>query len=463
MDSFNRQIIKDINEDKNLFKEMLSRIDTLVALLKLDGTIHFINSAFEKITGVKIKEKECQNISEFFDNKSLQLVIEGLKYVANYKIPYVIEKQVICKEDDQELILKIIMNYIEFKENGFIMLTANDLTHEAQLAKVKDIVIRLNNMLSKYRSLDDYFDDILKSLVEVIPYVELGSILLLDENDYMTMRANVGYDIDMAKNFKLKFEESFFYRCCGENTTRPIIINNLASYSMEGVTSVLDNIHRIEVASSLSSPIIIDGKLRGLLNLDSSRDNIFNNQDLEIMQFLIEQISLVLTSHQLLNQTIYLSKFDQLTGLYNRWYLNDLENIIIPHSLRYKEEFYYVMMDINNLKIINDIYGHIYGDVYIKEFALLLKKYSRETDILIRIGGDEFVGVYFQIDKDSLIGKMKIINEDLKARMEEMGIIEKCGFAYGFVKFPEESKVFDEFIKIADQRMYMKKKDMKEH
>lgn len=463
MDSFNRQIIKDTNEDKNLFKKMLSRIDTLVVLIELDGTIHFVNSAFEKIMDIKIKEKNCQNISEFFENRSLQPVIQGLKYVANYKVPYIIEKQVICKEDEQELILKISMNYIEFNENEFIMITANDLTREAQLAKVKDIVIRLNNMLSKYRSLDDYFDDILKSLVGVIPYAELGSILLLDEDDCMTMRANVGYDIDMAKNFKLKFEESFFYRCCGENTTRPIIINNLASYSMEGVTSILDNIHRIEVASSLSSPIIIDGKLRGLLNLDSSKDNIFNNEDLEIMQFLTEQISLVLTSHQLLNQTIYLSKFDQLTGLYNRWYLNELESTIIPYSLRHKEEFYYVMMDINNLKIINDIYGHISGDVYIKEFALLLKKHSRETDILIRIGGDEFVGIYFEIDKDSLISKMKIINENLKDRMKDMGIISKCGFAYGLVKFPEESKVFDELIKIADQRMYIKKKEMKEH
>lgn len=463
MDSFNREIIKGTSEDKNLFKEMLSRIDTLVILLELDGTIHFVNPAFQKVMGITVKEKNCLNISEFLENESLQSVSQGIKYVAKYKSPYIIERQIICKKYNQELILKISMDYIEFNENEFIMLTANDLTREAQLTKVKDIVIRLNNMLSKYRSLDDYFDDILKSLVEVIPYAELGSILLLDENDCLTMRANVGYDIDMAKNFKLKFEESFFHRCCDENTTRPIIINNLKSYSMEGFGKILDNICEIEVASSLSSPIIIDGKLRGLLNLDSSIDNIFNSEDLEIMQFLTEQISLVLTSHQLLNQTIYLSKFDQLTGLYNRWYLNELESTIIPYSLRNKEEFYYVMMDVNNLKIVNDIYGHISGDDYIKEFASLLKKHSREKDILIRIGGDEFVGVYFQIDKDSVISKMKIINQELRTRMKDMGITGEYGFAYGWVKFPEESRVFDEFIKIADKRMYIKKKEMKEH
>lgn len=450
------------DESKKLLNGILSRIDTLVMLIKLDGTISFMNMAFEKITGIAIKEESCISISEFFKNESLQPLIQGFEYVLKYKRPYVLENHLIYKNNNQELTLKISMDYINLGENGFIMLAADDLTREVQLAKVKDIVIRLNNMLSKHHSLNDYFDDILRSLVEVIPYAELGSILLVDENNCITMRSNVGYNKDMAKNFKLKFEESFFHRCCGENNTRPVIINDLASYSMDGVTSVLDNIYRIEVASSISSPIIIDGKLRGLLNLDSSRNHIFNNEDLEIMQFLTEQISLVLTSHQLLKQTTYLSRFDQLTGLYNRWYLNELESTTVPHSLRYKEHFYYVMMDVNNLKMINDIYGHISGDNYLKEFALLLKKHSRNTDILIRIGGDEFVGIYFEIEKDLLIRKMENINKELKTRMKEIGIIGEYGFAYGLVGFPEESKGFDEFIKIADQRMYTKKKEMKE-
>lgn len=454
MDSFKCQ-------EKKLLDGILSLIDTMVIVLNLDGTIHLVNEAFKKIIGIKVNENNCTSILEFFKNESLQSSIQGFEYVAKHKTTYVIENQLIHTKNSQELIVKISMHYIDIDGSNFIILIVNDITREVQLAKVKDIVIRLNNMISKYYSLDDYFDDILKSLVEVIPYAELGSILLIDENNYMTMRANVGYDIDMAKKFRLQFEDSFFYRYSGENKTRPIIINDIGTYNMEWVTTILDNTHEIEVASSLSTPIIIDGKLRGLLNLDSSKNNIFNNQDLEIMQFLTEQISLVLTSHQLLNQTIYLSRFDQLTGLYNRWYLNGIENNIIPHSLRNNEHFYYVMMDINNLKTINDMYGHSAGDEYLKEFSLLLKKYSRESDILIRIGGDEFVGVFFAIDKDSLVNKMQNINKDIKARMKEKGISSQCGFAYGFVRFPEESQMLDEIIKIADKRMYVKKKEMK--
>ena len=464
--SYHKKIVQskhEVDEEKKLLCGMISLIDTVVIVLKLDGTIHFINTAFEKITGITIIETKGKSILEFFKKESLQSAIQGFEYVSKHKTTYVIENQLVYTKNDEELIMKISMNYTDIGENSFIILTANDLTREVQLAKVKDIVIRLNNMISKYYSLDDYFDDILKSLVGVIPYAEMGSILLLDENNYMTMRANVGYNIDTANKFRLPFEESFFLRCCGENKTDPIIINDIAAYPMETVTGIPDNTFGSQVASSLSSPIIIDGKLRGLLNLDSSKNHIFNNQDLEIMQFLIDQISLVLTSHQLLNQTIYLSKFDQLTGLYNRWYLNELESNIIPHSLRHKEHFYYVMMDVNNLKMVNDIYGHISGDAYLKEFSLLLKKHSREKDILIRIGGDEFVGIFFEIDKDLLISKMKIINEELKTRMNDMEVTGQYGFAYGLVGFPKESQILDDFIKIADDRMYVKKREMKEH
>lgn len=449
-------------DDMNLYSKVLSIIDTLILVLNLDGTIYYVNEAFEKVIGIDIRSSKYKNVLECFRENSMQSVIDGFLDAVNDKKTHVIDDFKVYTRCGQELMLKITINYTEIGENSFVILTADNLTREAQLAKVKDIVIRLNNMLSKYYSLDDYFDDILKSLVEVIPYVDLGSILLVDDNNILTMRANVGYNAEMAKDFYLRYEESFFYRCCGENIKSPIIINDLIMYSTEGIADILDNNKEIEVASSLSSPIIIDGKFKGLLNLDSSKNNIFTDEDLEIMKFLMEQISIILTSHQLLNQTIYLSKYDQLTGLYNRWYLNELEKNIIPHSIRYKENFYYVMMDINNLKMVNDKYGHVLGDAYIKEFSFCIKKYSRKTDILIRIGGDEFIGIFYKISKELLIKKLGLVNKELETRMKHMGISESCGFSYGLVSFPEESKKLDELIKIADIRMYEKKKEMKE-
>jgi len=57
---------------------------------------------------------------------------------------------------------------------------------------------------------------------------------------------------------------------------------------------------------------------------------------------------------------------------------------------------------------------------------------------------------------------MKIINEELKTRMKGMEVTGEYGFAYGLVGFPEESQILDDLIKIADERMYIKKREMKE-
>jgi diguanylate cyclase (GGDEF)-like protein len=448
-------------EGKALLDEMLSRIDTMVVLVNTDRTIKYINEAFIKITGIKIEEKDYQHITDLFSDSELKPVIKGFNYVSVFKKPYLIEKYVVYKKGSYEMSLKISMDYISLNDNSYIILAANDHTREVQLSKVKDTVIRLNNMLSQYQSLDDYFGDILRRLVGVIPYVQLGSVLLKGEDGYMTMKANVGYDKKRSEEFKLSMEESFFYRKCGSDYGKPVIINDLNNYSMEGVADIPDNIYGIRVASSLSCPIIIDGKFTGLLNLDSSDNNVFNHEDLEIMEFLTEQISLVLTSHKLLDQTIYLSKFDQLTGLYNRWYLNEFESVTIPHCVRYNESFCFVMMDINNLKMVNDFYGHSMGDAYIIEFAKLLRMNSRETDILIRIGGDEFVGVFFDIDRALLNNKIEDINEKLMENMKVLGVECSCNAAFGMAAFPEESQIMDELMRLSDLRMYTKKVEMK--
>jgi GGDEF domain-containing protein len=187
---------------------------------------------------------------------------------------------------------------------------------------------------------------------------------------------------------------------------------------MEGYTDILENERRIQVASSLSSPIIIEGKFCGLLNLDSSKNNIFGDEDLEIMQFLADQISHVLSFQQLLNKTIYLSRYDQLTGLLNRWYLKEFETVILPHAVRFEETFIFVMMDINHLKRINDSLGHAVGDYYLCEFSRIAKEHARETDLSIRIGGDEFVSIYFEIAPEQLV--MKLADQRMYEKKLEM-------------------------------------------
>ena len=87
----------------------------------------------------------------------------------------------------------------------------------------------------------------------------------------------------------------------------------------------------------------------------------------------------------------HLALRDSHTGLYNHHYFVDAIEAEIGRAKRHSEELSVIMMDIDYFKSINDVYGHQFGDVILKQFAKLLKKEVRSYDMVIRFGGEEFI------------------------------------------------------------------------
>lgn len=143
---------------------------------------------------------------------------------------------------------------------------------------------------------------------------------------------------------------------------------------------------------------------------------------------------------------------DTLTGAYNRHYLRLKENAVIE-----KKPFVVIMMcDIDNLKAVNDIFGHTAGDQYIKACVDALFSSVRKPDLIFRIGGDEFLVVL----KDSSEGEMvkslrKRIRKNLKLP-NFPGI--RCGFSIGTAAGTISSEQdFAELMNQADANMYREK------
>jgi diguanylate cyclase (GGDEF)-like protein/PAS domain S-box-containing protein len=94
---------------------------------------------------------------------------------------------------------------------------------------------------------------------------------------------------------------------------------------------------------------------------------------------------------------------DKLTKLYNRHRIDEALDIEITKSERYGTHFGVLILDIDNFKMVNDNYGHYAGDVVLKEFADILSRYVRESDTLGRWGGEEFVIIVPDSNKDSIL------------------------------------------------------------
>jgi len=148
---------------------------------------------------------------------------------------------------------------------------------------------------------------------------------------------------------------------------------------------------------------------------------------------------------------------DPLTQLYNRAYLEDIANKLLNEAKREEEKIALIFIDLNNFKIVNDIYGHEKGDEVLKEVANELKKSFRNYDIIVRYGGDEFI-VLLKIPKEkfNLEKILNSIDERIKNKLNKYNISLSFGIAT-----TQESFDLEKLIELADERMYKDKRRKK--
>ena len=149
------------------------------------------------------------------------------------------------------------------------------------------------------------------------------------------------------------------------------------------------------------------------------------------------------------------SLIDPLTGLYNRRYFDEIIDKEMERARRYEHPVAFCMMDMNDFKQVNDRYSHMVGDEVLKEIAGLLQENIRESDVLIRYGGDEFLLVLPETNGES-VKVVRRINEKLNQWNEETDIIDfPLGIAVGHSHWlPGQGRDIDSVLEEADEKMY---------
>jgi len=148
---------------------------------------------------------------------------------------------------------------------------------------------------------------------------------------------------------------------------------------------------------------------------------------------------------------------DGLTGLYNRKFLDEHSKKIIPYAKRENLNIGVLMLDMDHFKAVNDEYGHDIGDKVLKELSRILEENVRESDIVVRYGGEEFIVLLVGITgvEDSL----KVANK-IRERVRENEVDVYAGaklkktISIGLSMFPEDSNTIEGVMKNADIALY---------
>jgi diguanylate cyclase (GGDEF)-like protein/PAS domain S-box-containing protein len=219
---------------------------------------------------------------------------------------------------------------------------------------------------------------------------------------------------------------------------------------------------RQEFQSGISSPI---GRL-GVFQAVSTRENAFTNEDARLLELLlghtVEALKRIRLQQELKEQAIR----DPLTSTYNRRYFSEVIEQEISRSRRYAHPVGLVMIDVDRLKDVNDRFGHQAGDRVLQEVARLLQGVVRETDIVIRYGGDEFLIVLPETDGEAEIVAGRI-REAIRRLNEENPLLPgrlPVTLAVGTGHWdPTSPRSVETLLAEVDQRMYENKREQRPH
>jgi diguanylate cyclase (GGDEF)-like protein len=152
---------------------------------------------------------------------------------------------------------------------------------------------------------------------------------------------------------------------------------------------------------------------------------------------------------------------DEVTGIFNRRYLQDRVDEEISRAVRHGRHFALIYIDLDGFKGVNDRHGHDAGDAVLRQVALCLQGNMRREDVLGRVGGDEFLVIAPDTTQENarvFAGRLRdgMSQETFKTPAGQ--VLESPSFTAGIACFPEDGDTRDALISKADRDMYSRKR-----
>jgi diguanylate cyclase (GGDEF)-like protein/PAS domain S-box-containing protein len=208
------------------------------------------------------------------------------------------------------------------------------------------------------------------------------------------------------------------------------------------------------VAQLLAVPALMDGHLVGVIAVANS-ESLYSEKDLEAVEQMAALYAIAVDRKRKEDELRDLSLTDELTGLHNRRGFFTLADQQLKVANRSKKEMSLLYADLDGLKIINDTFGHDEGDRALVETAALLRDAFRESDIIARIGGDEFVVLTVDAGDMSPDALTWRIQEKFDARNAAGGLQFILSISQGVACYdPEKPCSAQDLVNLADKRMY---------
>ena len=211
-------------------------------------------------------------------------------------------------------------------------------------------------------------------------------------------------------------------------------------------------------------PLMAQGEVLGLIYIESLASEQPTNQSLnqheeELAITVSEQVALGLSNVKLREVLHQQSIIDPLTGLFNRRYMDETLRRELARAARKSVPLSIILLDIDHFKSVNDTYGHDAGDVVLRSIAHSIQAVVRDSDVVCRFGGEEFVLLLSECDKEAALKRAEKVLVDMRLLDVWHGTqqIGRVTASIGISTFPEDGADIESLFQAADQAMYTAK------
>lgn len=307
------------------------------------------------------------------------------------------------------------------------------------------------------------FAKYIDELMDLLSFIDVSSAKVFVVDDSITQLKFIENILKSVKVDVTLFTKPEELVAALEKTIPDVIISDLYMDNIDGIklTKILRKNKKLKHIPIIIQTSSRDGGLLRTLMIHGANDYLLKPYSAEelLLKFTAAYKSKkVYDELEEINRKLFTkATTDGLTGIYNRRFFMEQFNFLLLNGKRYKQDLGFIILDIDDFKKINDTYGHICGDEALIAFANCLKATLRQTDIIGRFGGEEFVCLLPNITKNGFFMVLhKLLNNirslDITFEDKKLSVTSSIGAINCLNKDD-----IDSIIKEADDLLYKAK------
>jgi diguanylate cyclase (GGDEF)-like protein/PAS domain S-box-containing protein len=419
-----RSQLKTSLDSEEHFRDLLEYIPESIQGYTTDGTIFYWNKASEQIYGYTAEEALGKNLGDLIVPPDLKPTFQECLQIAKKLTKsgeFFPAGELLLLHKKGHFVPVYSIHTAVYRDGNEPLLFCIDV----DLSAMKKAEGALQESEEKYRSLVESTNDSIYVVDRTYKYLFMNEKHIMrlgfSGNEYLGQEYSKSHNSEETELFTAKANTVFY---SGESITHEYRSNKDGRYFLLTLSPIKKD----------------DGKVKA-----------------------VTVVSKDITDYKIAEEKLHnLSLTDELTGLYNRRGFFTLAEQFLKLARRQKQGIFMLYADIDNLKDINDTFGHKEGDMALVNTADILRKNYRESDVIARIGGDEFVIIPIGTDKDTIDIITSRFEKSIKTHNSKNKREYSLSLSYGLAYYdPEKPCSLDELLMKADKTMYEHKKHNK--